>query len=327
MANNSIKKNSFGLVILSIIIALTLSGLYAEWLWFDSLNYLSVFKTVLFSKVALGSAVFLMFFAFLLLNFTILKRKVNVTIKKIYLTAILVVSLLAGFISSASWFTVLRFINYVNFGFVDPIFKTDIGFYIFVLPFYHFVLNMLLFLLIAIIVMTIAGYLLTTKTKKAPKQDIKEEMPFGFKQPFQQIKIGIPKKGRTHLAFLAGLILIIFAAFFYLKRYSILFSSGGAVFGAGYTDIAITLPLYMILTVITLITALIAFAYIYNQNTKILLGSIALILIVSFGGNIVAAVVQSLYVQPNEFNLEEPYIEQNIKHTLFAYGLTNVYTR
>ncbi|MFH0868589.1 MAG: UPF0182 family protein, partial [Candidatus Woesearchaeota archaeon] len=47
----------------------------------------------------------------------------------------------------------------------------------------------------------------------------------------------------------------------------------------------------------------------------------------SFGGNIVAAVVQSLYVQPNEFNLEEPYIEQNIKHTLFAYGLTNVYTR
>jgi len=79
--------------------------------------------------------------------------------------------------------------------------------------------------------------------------------------------------------------------------------------------------------VVTLIAAFIAFTYIYLQNNKLLIGGIALILVISFGGNIVAAVVQSLYVQPNEFNLEEPYIKQNIKHTLFAYGLTDVHTR
>jgi hypothetical protein len=327
MAGNLIKNNIFGLFILIIATLSILSGLYADWLWFDSLDYLSVFKTVLFSKIALGAAVFLLFSVFLLLNFIILRKKANITYKKIYLTVIFVISLLAGFTASASWFVVLRFLNYVNFGFVDPIFKTDIGFYIFVLPFYNFVLNILLFLMIAIIAMTAVSYLFTIKTKKAPKPDIKEGMAFGFEQPFQQIKIEVPKKGRTHLAFLVGLLLMLFAAFFYLKRYSILFSPTGTVFGAGYTDITIFLPLYTILAIVTLIVAFIAFAYIYNQNTKVLIGGIALILIVSFAGNIVASVVQSLYVQPNEFNLEEPYIKQNIKHTLFAYGLTNVYTR
>ena len=332
MAGSLIKNNIFGALILILAVLLILSGLYAEWLWFDSLDYLSVFKTVLFSKIALGVAVFLVFFIFLLLNFVILKRRANIAHQKIYFVIMFIVSLLAGFISSASWFVVLRFLNYVNFGFVDPVFKNDIGFYTFVLPFYGFALNMLFFLLIAIIAMTAVAYLFTIKTKKAPKMDTKEGipkggMPFGFEQPFQQIKIEVSKKGRAHLAFLAGLLLITFAIFFYLKRYSILLSPGGAVFGAGYTDVIITLPLYTILAVLALITSFIAFAYIYNQNTKLIIGSVALILVVSFGGNIVAGIVQSLYVQPNEFNLEEPYIKQNIKHTLFAYGLTNVHTR
>jgi|TARA_Y100000310_G_scaffold345431_1_gene464941 hypothetical protein len=332
MASNLLRKNSFGIIILIIVVLLILSGLYAEWLWFDSLKYLSVFKTVLFSKIALGAVVFLVFLVFLLINFIVLKQKANITNKKIYLSVTVVVSLLAGFAASTYWFVVLRFLNYVNFGFVDPIFKNDIGFYIFVLPFYRFVLNVLLFVLIAVLVMSAVAYLFTIKTKKAPKADVKEGipkggMPFGFEQPFQQIKIEVPKKGRTHLAFLAGLLLIIFAAFFYLRRYSILFSSQGAVFGAGYTDIVITLPLYTILSVLALITAFIAFAYIYNQNIKLFIGSIALIFVVSFGGGLVAGIVQGLYVQPNEYNLEDPYIKQNIKHTLFAYGLTNVYTR
>ena len=165
MADNLLKNSGFGLFILIIAVLLILSGLYSEWLWFDSLNYLSVFKTVLFSKIALGAAVFLVFLVFLLINFVILKKKANITYKKIYFSIIFAISLLAGFISSTSWFIVLRFLNYVNFGFVDPVFKNDIGFYIFVLPFYNFVLNILLFLLIAIVVMSAVAYLFTIKTK------------------------------------------------------------------------------------------------------------------------------------------------------------------
>jgi|TARA_Y100000310_G_scaffold135612_1_gene134465 hypothetical protein len=324
---NLIKNNIFGFLILIFVALLALSGLYADWLWFDSLDYVSVFKTVLFSKIALGVIVFLLFFIFLLLNFIILKKRADIVHRKIYLTTILVISLLAGMISSSYWFVVLRFLNYVGFGFVDPIFKNDIGFYIFILPFYKFVLAILFFLLLAMVVMTAFAYLSKIKTKKISKPEVKEEMPIGLEQSFQQIKVEIPHKGQSHLSFLAGLILIIFAAFFYLQKFSILFSPRGVVFGAGYTDIAIILPLYTILAVVTLIAAFIAFFYIYNKNVKLIIGSIALILIIAFAGNMVAVIVQGLYVQPNEFNLEEPYIKQNIKHTLFAYDLTNVRTR
>lgn len=324
---NIIKNNIFGLLIIIFAVLLILSGLYADWLWFDSLGYISVFKTVLFSKLGLGTVVFLLFFVLLLLNFMVLKKRSDSIHQKIYLSIIAGVSLLAGIISSTYWFVVLKFLNYVGFGFVDPIFKNDIGFYMFVLPFYGFVLSTLFFLLLAIVIITTFAYLLRIKTRKIPKTDAKGEMSIGLEQGFQQIKVEIPQKGRTHLGLLAGLILIILSAFFYLQRYSILFSPRGAVFGAGYTDIKIILPLYTILAVVTLITAFIAFVYIYNKNIKLIIGSIVLILVIAFAGNIVAAIVQGLYVQPNEFNLEEPYIKQNIKHTLFAYGLTDVHTR
>ena len=322
-----VKNNIFGLLIIIFAVLLILSGLYADWMWFDSLGYVSVFKTVLFSKIGLGAAVFLLFFVSLLLNFIVLKKRSDSIHQKIYLSVIAGVSLLAGIISSTYWFVVLKFLNYVGFGFVDPIFKNDIGFYMFVLPFYGFVLSTLFFLLLAMVIITTFAYLLRIKTRKIPKTDAKGEMSIGLEQGFQQIKVEIPQKGRTHLGLLAGLILIILSAFFYLQRYSILFSPRGAVFGAGYTDIKIILPLYTILAVVTLITAFIAFVYIYNKNIKLIIGSIVLILVIAFAGNIVAAIVQGLYVQPNEFNLEEPYIKQNIKHTLFAYGLTDVHTR
>jgi len=325
--NKLIRNNLFGVFIIIAVILLILAGIYAEWLWFDSLNYLSVFKSILFSKIALGVVIFLGFFVLLMLNFFILKKRAEITHQKIYLIVITVVSLLAGLISSTYWFVVLRFLNFVDFGFVDPIFKNDISFYIFVLPFYTLVLGILFFLLLIMVVTTIFAYLLKVRTKKVPKQETKEGASLGFEQPFQQIKIEIPQKGKTHLALLAGLILMVFAGFFYLKRYSILFSPRGAVIGAGFTDITILLPLYTILTIVTLVAVLIAFAYIYNKNTKLLIGSIVVILIISFAGNIVAGIVQGLYVQPNEFNLEKQYIKQNIKHTLFAYGLTDVLTR
>ncbi|MAH32993.1 hypothetical protein CL615_01235 [archaeon] len=326
MAQGSIIKNNlFGFIILVVVIILFLSGLYADWLWFESLGYISVFKTFLFSKIALGFSVFLLFFIFLSLNLMVLKRKSKIAHNKIYITAITIVSIIAGLLSSASWLIVLRFLNFVGFGFVDPIFKNDISFYIFVLPFYKFAAGILFFLIAASIVMVAVAYLLSGKTKKTV-QEPKQALP-GFDPGFSQIKITVPKQGKNHLAFLAGFLLIITAVFFYLKRYSILFSTQGAVYGAGFTDITITLPLYTILPIIGAVAAFIAFTYPYLQNTKLVVGSISFFVIILFAGTIIAGAVQLLYVQPNEFNIEEKYIKQNIKHTLFAYKLSDASTR
>jgi len=325
--NRFFKNNIFGLFILFIVILLILSGLYADWLWFDSLGYLSIYKTVLFSKIALGFIVFIVFLSFLLLNFLIIRKRVNITSKKIYLLIIFIISILAGFISSTFWFVVLKFLNFTELGFVDPIFKNDIAFYIFTLPFYNYVLSTLLILITVITIMTAATYILSNNTGKTIRSDPKQNTPFSYGQRLLQIKVDIPKKIRIHLALLIGLLLLIFSAFFYLKRFSILFSPRGAVFGAGFTDVTIILPLYSILALVTLLMGFIAFAHIFIKNIKLLIGGIVFIFILSFAGNIVAGLVQSLYVEPNEFNLEEQYIGYNIEHTLFAYGLSDVKTK
>ena len=42
------------------------------------------------------------------------------------------------------------------------------------------------------------------------------------------------------------------------------------------------------------------------------------------GPTVIPGLVQTLKVSPNEINLEKPYIENNIKFTRIAYGLTDV---
>src|SRR3989338_983766 len=323
-----LKNNIFGMIITIVAALFILAGLYADWLWFESLGYLSVFKSVLFSKISLGFMAFLAFFVFLSLNFLLIKRKTKISNQKIYFTGIAAVSLIAGIASSSSWFTGLRFLNFTNFGFVDPVFRNDIGFYVFALPFYNFILMFLFFMVLAAITLVILSYLVSSKPRKIEKDETPgQSIPFGFDPGLQMVRLEIPKKGKEHLSYLIGMLLLVAAAFFYFKRYSALLSTRGAVYGAGFTDINIIIPLYFILAALSLVAALIAFAYRYNQNMKLIIGSAAVLFAVMFAGNFLAGIVQLFYVEPNEFNLEEPYIKQNIKHTLFAYGLTEVSTR
>ena len=89
--NKLIMNNLFGVFIVIAVILLVLSGIYAEWLWFDSLEYLSVFKSILFSKIAIGVGVFFGIFILLLLNFFILKKRAEITNQKIFLIVITIV--------------------------------------------------------------------------------------------------------------------------------------------------------------------------------------------------------------------------------------------
>ena len=57
----------FGLLVLLIIVlVLVVAAIYPDWLWFDNLDFFSVFWTMLLSKIGFGLAVWL---AFLLILF------------------------------------------------------------------------------------------------------------------------------------------------------------------------------------------------------------------------------------------------------------------
>lgn len=111
---------------------------------------------------------------------------------------------------------------------------------------------------------------------------------------------------------------------FFLKQYDLLFGSTGAVYGAGFTDINITLWIYRALMVLSVIAA-IGFAIgISKKKVKPAVAVPVVMIAVGLVGTGAALVVQNLVVTPDEINKESKYLERNIEYTQSAYGLDNV---
>lgn len=123
------------------------------------------------------------------------------------------------------------------------------------------------------------------------------------------------------------LFFLMVAVNFFLRQYSLLFGSTGAVYGAGFTDVNITLWVYRAIMVLAVISA-IGFA-IGITKRKVKPAIIAPIIMVLVGavGTGAGMLVQNLIVTPDEINKESKYLERNIEYTQYAYGLDGVDTK
>jgi uncharacterized membrane protein (UPF0182 family) len=122
--------------------------------------------------------------------------------------------------------------------------------------------------------------------------------------------------------------LLSLCAGYYLDRYQLLYDAQGAVYGAGYTDIHVVLPALWVLFGITLLMGIIALAHYRIYRPKwIVVGAAALLLTVVVGRNLLPSVVQNFQVAPSELQLEQPYIEDNIRLTRQAYELDQIEPR
>lgn len=111
---------------------------------------------------------------------------------------------------------------------------------------------------------------------------------------------------------------------FFLRQYNLLFGSTGAVYGAGFTDVNITLWVYRIIMVLAVVAA-IGFAIgISKKKVKPAVIVPVIMIVVGLVGTGAALVVQNLVVTPDEINKESKYLERNIEYTKYAYGLDNV---
>ena len=110
-----------------------------------------------------------------------------------------------------------------------------------------------------------------------------------------------------------------------MDSYDLLYASGGAAFGAGYTDVYVSLPALRILTVAALIAAALSAVQITRPGFGYLIVGIAgLVLVHVIGLSAAPAMVQRFRVVPNEVDSERPFIEHNIKFTRTAYGLDKI---
>jgi uncharacterized membrane protein (UPF0182 family) len=318
----------FLFVIFLVLISLRqLISLYVDWLWFEEVGYTQVFTTSLFFKTVLallGAGIFaLLIYANARIaartvrgirfldqeNFLDLPRPelIDPLVRRLLLPAALVLGLFAAPQAASHWESFLLLLNPTSFGLEDPLFNKDLGFFVFQLPALRTLYNWLMTALALSLVVTAAIYVLYRGVQYSPRG------------------IFLAPRARIHLLVLIAALLAVKAAGYVLDSYDLLFASGGAAFGAGYTDVYVSLPALRILTVAALIAAALSAAQIIRPGFGYLLVGIAgLVLVHVIGLTAAPAMVQRFHVVPNEVDSERPFIEHNIKFTRTAYGLDKI---
>lgn len=332
-------------IVLAVAVKI-ISGLYVNYSWFTDLGYTQLFTTPIIAKLEIGLVSFLIYFL-LLFGMGIVayktylsaeKEEVKVKSKfrividnltppeeeKIQLPSLdskLVIKLLLGasiiisiFLSlgvvASGWMKLLEFTHASSFGLVDPVFGKDVSFYVFKMPFYNFILNSMTSSLIIIFLISLALFTLTGLVR------IQGSI-------FQKDGLHIPYSVHKFWAILVAIIFLLFAIQQFVSGYSVIYSQTGYVYGAGYTDIHVAVPLTRLMAILALLSALASVLYFFKNDHRLVLNSFLAYIGIAIIGSLVHGFVQYT-VSNNEFVKEKPYIEQEMKFTRIAYNLNNV---
>lgn len=312
------------IIVLAVILGVgPLLGYYTDFIWFSGVGYASVFTTILTWKILTMIIGFLIAFLFLYLNIRFARNSIKGILTemgfqyqeisdRLVLGGTGLLSVLFGLAISGSWETILLYLNRTPFGIEEPILEMDAGFYIFAMPFLNLIRTVLLGLTFISIIIVGIIYAYRIGPILMPEEDIISS---------------IPTKVLTHISILLGALFGLIAFGFYLNRFQLLFSKQGVVTGAGFTDVNLRLPIFIILTILSAATALVLVANIKLKDVRLPLAGIGLIVIFLLAGSVVPGVYQQLRVTPNELQLEEPYLENNIEFTRDAFGLSKIEER
>ncbi|MGH2406468.1 MAG: UPF0182 family protein [Candidatus Limnocylindrales bacterium] len=224
----------------------------------------------------------------------------------------LAVAILLAFVTASrlagSWPTVALWLHQVPYAasgaaVPDPIFGLDLAWWLFVLPFLHLVTGAATGLCVLALLLTGVAYGLAALR-------------------------GADVLGRgpvLHVAFLAALLFVTIAAAQWLGRYDLSYAQNGAVPGVTATDAAVRLPLAAITAATSL---LIAFALVVlallrrGRATRLVaIGGGAWYVLLLVLGLVLPAAYQQLEVTPNQNAAEAPYIANNIALTRTGFAL------
>jgi uncharacterized membrane protein (UPF0182 family) len=308
-----------------------------DWLWFSAIGYLSVFWTVIVAKAEVFLAVFLATAIVLWINGAVALRwarasRIDRRIDLIWRgtgTATLpdildfmrdrlrwppviagsavVLATLVAWGELHNWPVFLRFLYQVPFAASDSVYGKDIGFYLFTLPAYVAIKNWLLITVFLSAALAGAVYWVHAHIE------------------YHAQRRSISPAAIAHGSALLGLFFAVKAWSYGLDRYLLLYGDNGVVVGASYTDIHFQLPILWLLVALAVIAAFVCWANLRFRTYKLPLLAAAALFGTSFVlAEIMPALVQRVYVKPNELQLETPYIQRNIASTQQAYDLHRV---
>lgn len=322
-----------GALVLAVIAASRLLGIYLSALWFGSLGYSTVYFYVLKFKAGL-------FLLFALLTIVILRgvfwllerafssygfeeRTFVLNNQPIQFSPARFVRPIAWLLSSlfglyyglamkSEWQTFALYFNQASTSLSDPIFQRPLGFYLFSLPVYDLISSWLT-TLVFVILCAATVYTVLTLPAKALKPAKREAV----------------RNWLLPVSLAVGAFFLMLASRAYLSRYSYLWEDHQTFTGVSFTEANYLLPALVLVATALLVAAAISILNaVINKGFRLLLLAASLPLAVYIVGVIlVPAYVTSFIVKPNELGRETPYIEHNIAWTRQAFGLDQVTTR
>ncbi len=315
-------------VLVAIGVALvSVSGFYADWLWFKSVNFTSVWSTLLLTKIALFVVAGLITAALILFNIIIAYKRrplyVPMTVEadnleryraqiepiKRWVVLGLAVALFyfAGTSGSLLWSTWLLFKNSTPFGTTDPQFNMDISFFAFRLPFWQ----------------TLIAWAISTLVLSIISSSVVHYLYGGIRLQVREDRTTVA--ARVQLSVLLGGVVLLKAVAYWFDRYALALKESKLITGLTYTDVNAVLPAKAILAAIAVLCSLLFFANIVRRSWVLPAAGTALLVISSvLIAGIYPGAIQQFQVKPSESSKEAPYIQRNIDATRTAYGLDDV---
>lgn len=309
------------LIIFGLVTGITMRAEYLNVLGIGE-NYLNVLDT----KVTNKWTVFLTAFISIYVLVYILNKFIKRGLKKFFddekkempklpnKSLSFLLALLGGIAASTMLADKLAiFTNAAQFGQYDPIFKVDIGYYMFTLPFIQTLLVYLMEVLLVAIIYTALYYVITLNSFT------------------DGVDVEVLKKNTfiKQELFIFVLLAIVFCTYIFINSQNILTGNMLTIgdeaetelIGAGKTDVTIKLWGYRILTFVVAIAVIRLLVYIKKQSFKQSVISVLIVPVYLFFMFVVMIYFQTIHVGNNELDNEKEYIGYNIRNTKIAYGI------
>jgi uncharacterized membrane protein (UPF0182 family) len=325
---------SLRFIIIVVLALLFLGGpslvrFYTDWLWFGEVGYQGVFLTIVRSQASLFTITFVIAVLWLVFNLRLAlgsmregrpifttQQGIEVALpgrqqlQTIASAIAMVLSGLIGLYASSQWETWVMWQKAVPFAQQDPILGYDIGFYVFTIPFLQFVRGMAQTLVIMAALGAGAIYALSGMFLTGPSSIL-----------------SMTPTVRRHIALLVAVFFLLVAGGAWLGRFELLAHPAGTIYGASYADVQARMPVALMLSVVSVLGAILAVVHGLTRRNWPIPVAVALYLLVSLGGEAYATLLQRFVVTPNEQARESPYIRNNIDATRRAFALDRVEER
>ncbi|MCL2860273.1 MAG: UPF0182 family protein [Oscillospiraceae bacterium] len=219
--------------------------------------------------------------------------------------------ILAVVISSIISPKIMLFLNSTWFGQNDPIFNMDIRYYIFQKPCIEMLLQYIIVFVVGLLIYSAAYYVIV------------------LNKYFEGIDIESLKKNTItkQLSIYIIIVAVCVGVLTFLKAQDVLFSNFMSVgsqielAGAGSIDVIFKVWGYRILSILIIISVILALSFFKRGDKKKTIISVLIVpayLVLLF---LVIILYKIIFINPNELDMERAYIDYNIKNTKIAYNI------